>query len=126
MATRSRIGILMKDGSVRSIYHHYDGGPEWLGKRLVENYDTRQKIENLMKHGDISSLETKTDWHGQEMNPPGILSYKMRGEDSPAIKSISEIEYRMDCKRVEYSYLFKDGKWTCRKVNTKREIDLYS
>jgi len=35
MATRSRIGIQVND-SVVSVYHHWDGYPEGLGKYLTE------------------------------------------------------------------------------------------
>ena len=31
MGTRARIGLELKDGSVLSVYHHWDGYPEWLG-----------------------------------------------------------------------------------------------
>ena len=34
MATRSRIGIQLADESVLSVYHHWDGYPEWLGRIL--------------------------------------------------------------------------------------------
>jgi hypothetical protein len=36
MATRSRIGIELKNGSVLSVYHHWDGYPEWLGRILED------------------------------------------------------------------------------------------
>ena len=41
MATRSRIGIVLKDDSIRSAYHHWDGYPEWLGVTLREHYNTQ-------------------------------------------------------------------------------------
>jgi len=40
MSTRARIGILLKDLSVESVYHHWDGYPEWLGVTLQEHYNT--------------------------------------------------------------------------------------
>ena len=36
MATRARIGVQLADDSILSVYHHYDGYPEWLGKQLEE------------------------------------------------------------------------------------------
>ena len=35
MATRSRIGIELTDGSILSAYHHWDGYPQWLGRILT-------------------------------------------------------------------------------------------
>ena len=31
MSTNSRIGLRLEDGSILSVYHHWDGYPEWLG-----------------------------------------------------------------------------------------------
>ena len=42
MATRSRIGIELKDGSILSAYHHWDGYPQWLGRILNTHYNSRQ------------------------------------------------------------------------------------
>ena len=39
MATRARIGLELKDGSVLSVYHHWDGYPEWLGRILKTHYN---------------------------------------------------------------------------------------
>ena len=45
MSTRARIGLLQDDLSVLSVYHHWDGYPEWLGVTLKEQYNTKEKIE---------------------------------------------------------------------------------
>ena len=44
MATRSRIGIQLKDNSVLSVYHHWDGYPEWLGRILTTHYNSREQV----------------------------------------------------------------------------------
>ena len=51
MATRSRIAY--SDYDVVSVYHHWDGYPEGLGKHLVENYPTLQDAIKLVDGGDI-------------------------------------------------------------------------
>ena len=56
MATRSRIAIENQDGTVISIYCHWDGHLETNGKILFENYD-REKTEQLIALGNISSLK---------------------------------------------------------------------
>ena len=57
MATRSRIAIEDQDGTVRSIYCHWDGYPEYNGVVLQENYQTQEKVEQLIALGSISSLK---------------------------------------------------------------------
>ena len=54
MATRSRIGIELKDGSVLSAYHHWDGYPQWLGRILNTHFNSRQKAADLIDGGDMS------------------------------------------------------------------------
>ena len=54
MATRSRIGIELKDGSILSAYHHWDGYPQWLGRILNTHYNTKTKVVQLIDGGDMS------------------------------------------------------------------------
>ena len=55
MATRSRIGIELKDGSVLSAYHHWDGYPSWLGRILNTHYNSHTKASELIDGGDMSA-----------------------------------------------------------------------
>ena len=55
MSTNARIGLQFADGSVMSVYHHWDGCPEWLGVTLKEQYNTREKIAKLLDGGNMSS-----------------------------------------------------------------------
>ena len=56
MATRSTIAILREDGTVAKVYCHWDGYLENNGQILFDHYNTPEKIEALLAHGDISSL----------------------------------------------------------------------
>ena len=60
MATRSKIAIENQDGTVTAIYCHWDGYVNGVGKTLFENYD-REKLEQLIELGDISSLGETLD-----------------------------------------------------------------
>jgi NAD(P)H-flavin reductase len=60
MATRSRIAIENQDGTVTSIYCHWDGHVHITGRILFENYHLL-KTEQLIALGDISSLGTTID-----------------------------------------------------------------
>lgn len=56
MSTRSKIGILRKDNSVDYVYSHWDGYPEHNGVILIENYSNINKLNELIKNGDMSIL----------------------------------------------------------------------
>ena len=62
MATRSRIGIELSDGSVLSAYHHSDGYPEWLGRILRTHYNSKELAAELIDGGDMSSCWTDDRW----------------------------------------------------------------
>ena len=102
MATRSRIGIELKNGSVLSVYHHWDGYPEWLGRILNTHYNTRAKAAELLDGGDMS-----TCWN--EENQPEY--YSARGENCPPRLDADLNEYL--CDGEEYAYVFSKGNWVC-------------
>jgi hypothetical protein len=56
MSTNSRIGIQDGDGSIRSVYCHWDGYPSANGKTLYEEYQDREKVMALIELGDLSAL----------------------------------------------------------------------
>lgn len=61
MSTHSRIGIIRekpegKAPIVESIYCHFDGYPEGVGKTLFEHWTSEGDVNELMKLGDLSVL----------------------------------------------------------------------
>ena len=68
MSTRARIGLLQKDLSVESVYHHWDGYPEWLGVTLQEHYNTHESVAKLIDGGNMSSCysDNEFDYEKQE------------------------------------------------------------
>lgn len=62
MGTRSRIGIEMPDHSVVSVYCHWDGYVENNGRILVEHYQNREDVKELIDGGSMSSLRTTHLW----------------------------------------------------------------
>ena len=121
MATRARIGILNPDNTVTSVYHHWDGYPEWLGKKLVEKFNSEEDALNLMNLGDMSCIESDTDWNRQECEPT-ILTYAGRGEDRPAKYAKSMKEYYEQCSScwADYAYLWKEDQWVGYSVRSNR------
>ena len=102
MATRSRIGIELKDNSVLSVYHHWDGYPQWLGKQLMKHYNTRDKVTELIDGGDMSVCLT-------DDGEPSPQYYSLRGEDCPPRLDKDMEEFFSDGE--EYSYIFRNGNW---------------
>jgi len=102
MSTRARIGIQLPDDSVLSVYHHWDGYPEWLGRILRTHYNTRDKVAELIGGGDMS-----TCWN--ENNEPEY--YSARGESCPPRLDNNKYDYLAEGE--EYAYLFRDGEWVC-------------
>jgi len=120
MGTRSRIGLQL-EGQIISVYHHWDGYPEWLGVTLNKKFNTREKVEELIDGGDMSSCDTEYGWDydysseegKREVSAPSY--YSERGEDCPPKISESITEYLDQTERTdgEYAYLFDNGEWTC-------------
>ena len=61
MSTNALIGIEEKDGSVKTIYCHFDGYLTWVGRILLESYNTEDRVHELLSLGDISSLGESTE-----------------------------------------------------------------
>ena len=110
MATRSRIGLLLETGSVVSVYHHWDGYPQWLGIHLRQNYTTREKIEELLDGGDISCIDSDTDWNLERVENH-VQYYNDRGEKTEPRFDTTAEDYLADGE--EYAYLFEGGEWKC-------------
>ena len=116
MATRSRIGLLIGDESVVSVYHHWDGYPTFLGIHLRQNYTTREKIEELLDGGDISCIDSDTNWDRQECEPH-VQYYNDRGEKTEPRLDLNDYEFFIN--NEEYAYIFEDGKWTAYDLSHK-------
>ena len=117
MSTNSRIGLELKDGQIVSVYHHWDGYPEWLGKTLNEQFITRDAVEELIDGGDMSCCWTDDKWRNKQglVEKRGYFGpqyYSERGEDCPPQLSNNLTEYLQDSE--EYSYVFNRlGEWIC-------------
>ena len=85
MATRARIGLELKDGSVLSVYHHWDGYPEWLGRILKTHYNGKSLAAELIDGGDMSSCWTDERWDDSGVKGVyGPQYYSVRGDRDPS------------------------------------------
>ena len=113
MATRSRIGLELSDGSILSAYHHWDGYPEWLGRMLKTHYNAKSLASELIDGGDMSCCWTDDRWDDSKVvGVYGPQYYSQRGDDCPPRYDSDLNEYLSDSE--EYSYVFtKGGEWVC-------------
>ena len=115
MATRARIGIEFKDGSILSAYHHWDGYESWLGRILNTHYNTKEKAAELIDGGDMSSAWTNCGWQNETRPESGPMYYSERGENCPPRIDNDIEEYFSD--NEEYAYIFRNGEWVCYNMN---------
>ena len=113
MSTRARIGLELKNGSVLSVYHHWDGYPEWLGRILNTHYNSRSLAEELIDGGDMSSCWTDSRWDDSADGSYGPEYYSQRGEDCPPRLDKDLCEYLLPNNSEEYAYVFRNGEWEC-------------
>lgn len=138
MGTRSRIGIKLSDDSILSVYHHYDSYPSWLGRHLVEHFNTKDKVSDLIDGGDMSVCYSTDTWNSNfiyqtilrsdgttqkepvknldgsymkdvQKETPSPLYYSERGEDCPPRLDSGLSEFLDNGE--EYAYVFENGSW---------------
>jgi len=125
MATRSRIGIELANGSILSAYSHWDGYPEWMGRILRTHYNTKEKVAELIDGGDMSSPWTEDRWNSEtKAQEYGPQYYSQRGEDCPPRLDADLCEYLLPENGEEYHYVFRNGEWVCYNMNCYVESKL--
>jgi len=111
MATRSRIGLRLKNESILSVYHHWDGYPQWLGVTLEQKFNTFDKVAELIDGGDISCCDSDSDWDLNKVDNH-VQYYNDRGEKTEPRLDLNEQDYLSNGE--EYAYIFEpNGKWVC-------------
>ena len=124
MATRSRIGLQLADGAILSVYHHWDGYPQWLGVTLKAKFNTKEKVAELLDGGDISCLDSDTDWDRNEVEPH-VQYYNDRGDNTEPRLDLNFDDYvENPANDAEYVYIFTlDHEWECYAIDQKYNED---
>ena len=113
MATRSRIGLELSNGSILSAYHHWDGYPEWLGRILKTHYNSKELAAELIDGGDMSSAWTNCGWNNETRPTTGPMYYSECGEDCPPRHDANLQEY-LTPGVEEFAYVYtRKGGWVC-------------
>jgi len=111
MATRSRIALQLGEDSFLSVYHHYDGYPQWLGVILRQKFNTREKVAELLDGGDISCIDSDTNWKRESVEEH-VLYYNARGEDTEPRLDLTLEDYLENGEQYAYVYTL-DHEWIC-------------
>jgi len=127
MGTRSRIGIELPDHTVVSVYCHWDGYVGHNGRILVNHYNDRDAVKELIDGGGISSLRTRGTWstssalcdeNGEYIcdaagyltyendREPQPLYYTERGEEVEVLHTSFDEFVSGNLGGEEYAYLF--------------------
>ena len=139
MATRGRIGIKLTDGSILSAYHHWDSYPQWLGVKLVENFNSQELASELIDGGDMSACYSTHTYQSEPLKveiiqPDGSSKFELvknkdgetvytkvkaeaspqyyseRGEVTPPRLDKDLFEYLSNGE--EFAYVWEEGFWT--------------
>jgi hypothetical protein len=132
MATRSHIGVRNLDGTIDYIYCHFDGYPAHNGKILTDHYADMDKVNALMKLGDLSILGSeigeRQDFDDRSThNRDWCLAYgRDRNEPNTSVKNGNYNDIISDTQ-VDYVYIFDGDYWECfNTYDLEQHIDLYS
>ena len=140
MSTRSIIGKVEKDGTIKHIYCHWDGYPSNNGAILVGHWNDSEKIDALLQLGSLSKLgfvigskhpfERYSDVYSKdgreaaEKLPEKIeewcVSHKRdRGDDCDTQTSSDIDKFVKDIEGsfAEWVYLWEDGQWMFSRIN---------
>lgn len=100
MATRSTIW-LKTENSYKGVYCHWDGYLSNNGRLLLTNYNSLDKVKELISFGSISSL-------GEDIEKCEFY-HRDREEDfeNYEVSSLEEMGKFLE----GYNYLFQDNKW---------------
>ena len=121
MATRSRIGLQLADGHILSVYHHWDGYPEWLGVTLNKKFNTRDKVAELIDGGDISCCDSDSDWNLNKVENH-VQYYNDRGDNTEPRLDSNFDDYVKNGE--EYAYVFTlDHVWECYAIDRNYDED---
>lgn len=118
MSTRC---VICKEAPVNlyyGVYCHFDGYPEGVGSVLLKHYKTKNKVDELLKLGDLSSLgeniaPNTSEAHTFDKPVTGVCVayHRDRGEELRPAQLIS-LQSASRTYGADYMYVYTlDGTW---------------
>ena len=132
MATRATIAKLDNNG-VKAIYLHSDGYLEYTGRILDEHYQDESKVDELLSHGDVSSLNENigeklpfNDYMLFHEKKQCRFYHRDRGEDKKEAATLGGenelVKFATEKCDAEYIYMFAYGSWYVYDVYNNSEF----
>jgi len=139
MSTRSTIARVLKNGTVKQVYCHFDGYLDGVGATLKAHYTDTKKVDKLLKLGDLSTLGPELGRKHSFHNPYkyGTQKYfayqdkhktkfyaRDRGETGTMARVFSNItNFLRNGDRQEFNYIMlTDGRWYIQRTDKFEEI----
>jgi len=60
MATRAQISRFSGPTQIETVYNHYDGYPEYLGKALKDHHYDQDSVMDIMDGGNVRAIDSET------------------------------------------------------------------
>lgn len=120
MGTRGTITAKLSNGKFKCVYLGYDAYPSHAGNTLAQHYNTQERVDALLEHGDMSSVGERCDnpeGHTYDHPTAGCTIYygRDRGEDDCA-GGIGDTAYEAirngGYGKQEFNYLWDGTSWT--------------
>jgi len=97
MSTRSRIGVELSNGKVKSVYCHNDGYIDGVGNELKRSITNTEQAEAFVDEGDRTTVG---------------MSYNEWRDEDVVIQENESVESFFKGDTEEYGYLFtQDEEW---------------
>ena len=115
MSTNSMIGIELKSKIIKAVYCHFDGFIETTGRILIQYYQNRKKVQELVSLGDVSSIaENIGSKHNFDNPPENECNFygRDRGETNIEAEVFNNRDAYVESSSFKYLYLFSaNNKW---------------
>ena len=132
MAIRSVIAKLNNKGA-KAIYCHSDGYLEHVGRVLDGHYRDESKVDELLEHGDVSSLNENigeklpfNDYMLFHEKKQCRFYHRDRGEDKKEAATLGGenelVKFATEKCDAEYIYMFAFGSWYVYDVYNNSEF----
>ena len=132
MATRATI-VKLDNNGVKAIYLHSDGYLEYAGRILDEHYQDESKVDELLSHGDVSSLNENigeklpfNDYMLFHEKKQCRFYHRDRGEDKKEAATLGGenelVKFATEKCDAEYIYMFAYGSWYVYDVYNNSEF----
>ena len=123
MSTRGSISVVLADGSIRSVYCHFDSYLMGVGRTLLLHYNSQELAEQITSFGAISILDQRINPIGDHTfraDEDGTCVFYARDRCDPMLTKyyISKSDFNLSNSHQDYNYVFFDNSWHVSRGDT--------